>query len=350
MASVIRIWRRHAPSGGGWFGTRLGDHVRVRWFRWYLLYPRMCIAAAGYAVMAIFAFGYGLAWLIGMPIAHAVVAGVVAAAPVIIAVIGERVTGIKAFGVQLNLTEVAAPMAGDNRAVAADLSEVMGQGIDTSVVDSSSSSPGLSGPMDELVRKKSKLVQIDLRNNAYWWPTRLFLVAALAQDYTDVEALVFVRSRGEQIFVGIAAPRDVRRRLARTFSSSNYESAYRRARRGTASATADAGDAIAAIIDKWPAAIGEFVSESTADTVSSSALQRWMQDDLDIQSVPSGPLTPHQRFRIVSRPRRYTALTTGERLDQVVDRNEVVAAAQMERRFGTTTGGDVTLDDGVRPA
>jgi hypothetical protein len=35
----------------------------------------MCIAAAGYAVMAIFAFGYGLAWLIGMPIAHAVIAG-----------------------------------------------------------------------------------------------------------------------------------------------------------------------------------------------------------------------------------------------------------------------------------
>jgi hypothetical protein len=288
----------------------------------------------------IFAFGYGLAWLIGMPIAHAVIAGVVAAAPVIIAVIGERVTAIKAFGFELNLTEVAAPMAGDHRAVATDLSDVMGQGqtnIDTSVVDSSSSAPGLSGPMEELVRKKSKLLQIDLRNDAYWWPTRLFLVAALAQDYTDVEALVFVRSRGEQLFVGIAAPRDVRRRLARTFSSGNYESAYRRARRGTASDTTDAADAIAAIIDKWPAAIAESVNESAGDTVSSSALQRWMQDDLDIQSVPNGPLTPHQRFRIVSQPRRYIALTTGERLDQVVDRDEVVTAAQMERRFGAPT-------------
>jgi hypothetical protein len=150
---------------------------------------------------------------------------------------------------------------------------------------------------------------------------------------------VFVRSRGEQLFVGIAAPRDVRRRLARTFSSSNYESAYRRARRGTASDTTDAADAIAAIIDKWPAAIGEFVNESAGDSVSSSALQRWMQDDLDIQSVPNGPLTPHQRFRIVSRPRRYIALTTGERLDQVVDRDEVVTAALTERRFGAPTTG-----------
>jgi hypothetical protein len=318
------------------------EHVRIRWFRWYLLYPRICIAVAGYAVMAIFALGYGVAWLIGLPIAHAVIAGVVAAAPVIIAVIGERVTGIKAFGVELNLAEVAAPIAGDSRAVATDLSDAMGQGhmsIDTSVVDSSSSAPGLSGPMEELVHRKSKLLQIDLRNDAYWWPTRLFLVAALAQDYTDVDALVFVRSRGEQIFVGIAAPRDVRKRLARTNSSSNYESAYRQARRDSASDTTDAAAMIAAITDNWPAAIGKFVMESASGTVSGSALQRWMQDDLDIQSVPNGPLTPHQRFRIVSQPRRYIALTTGERLDQVVDRDEVVTAAQMERRFGTTTGG-----------
>jgi hypothetical protein len=295
--------------------------------------------------MAIFLLGYGVAWLMGLPIAHAVIAGVVAAAPVIIAVIGERVTGIKAFGVELNLAEVATPIAGDSRAVATDLSDAMGQGhmsIDTSVADSidtSSSAPGLSGPMEELVHRKSKLLQIDLRNDAYWWPTRLFLVAALAQDYTDVDALVFVRSRDKQIFVGIAAPRDVRKRLARTFSSSNYEPAYRRARRDSASDTTDAAAMIAAIIDHWPAAIGEIVTEPAAGTVSSSALQRWMQDDLDIQSVPNGPLTPHQRFRIVSQPRRYIALTTGERLDQVVDRDEVVAAAQTERRFGATTGG-----------
>jgi hypothetical protein len=317
---------------------RPAELVRIRWFRWYLLYPRMCIAAAGYAVMAIFAAGYGVAWVIGMPIAHAVIAGVVAAAPVIIAVIGERVTGIKAFGVELNLAEVSARIAGDSRAVATDLSEVMGQGrIDTSVVESSSSSPGLLGPMQELVGKRSKLLQIDLRNNHYWWPTRLFLVAALAQEYTDVEALVFVRSGDDQIFVGIAAPRDVRKRLARAFSSDNYESAYRRARRGSASHGSDPASMIAAIIEHWPAAVGEFVAETDTGTVSSEDLQAWMRDDLDTQSVPSGPLTPHQRYRIVSQPRRYIALTTGERLDQVVDRDEVVTAAQMERRFGNPT-------------
>ena len=313
------------------------NDVGIWLFRWYLLYPRTCIAAAGYAVMAIFALGYGAAWSMGLPIAHAVIVGVVATAPVIVAVIGPRVTGIKAFGVELSLAEVAAPMAGDSRAVATDLSEVMGQGrtIDTSVVYSSSSSPGLSGPMQELARKRSKLLQIDLRNDDYWWPSRLFLVAALAQDYTDVEALVFVRSRADRIFVGIATPSDVRRRLAQTFTSGHYESAYRRARRDNASSSGDAVSMIAAIVDDWPAAIGEFGAESREGTVSSANLQRWMQDDLDVEAVPTGPLTPHQRFRIVSRPRRYIALTTGEHLDQVVDRNEVVAAAQMERRFGT---------------
>jgi hypothetical protein len=90
--------------------VRPAENVRIRWFRWFLLYPRLCIAAAGYAVMAVFAVGYGAAWLIGLPIAHAVVAGVVAIAPIIIAVIGERVTGIKAFGVELNLAVVSAQL------------------------------------------------------------------------------------------------------------------------------------------------------------------------------------------------------------------------------------------------
>ncbi len=338
MASALHLWRRHGSSGGARFGAGLGEHVRIRWFRWYLLYPRMCTAAAGYAVMAIFALGCCLAWAIGMPIAHAVVVGVVAVAPVVVAVIGERVTGIKAFGVELNLSEVAAPMAGDSKAVAGDLSDAMGQGqpsIDTSVVGSSAS--GLSGPMEEVVQRRSKLLQINLRNDDYWWSTRLFLVAALAQDYTDVEALVFVRSRDEQIFVGIASPRDVRKRLARAFSSDDYESAYRRARRDTAADTDDAAATIATIIDRWPAVVGEYGEQSMADLVSSSALRRWMQEDLDIQSVPSGPVTPHQRFRIVSQPRRYVALTIGDRLDRVLDRDEVVTVAQMERRFGTTT-------------
>lgn len=214
MASALRLRRRHGSPGGARFGAGLGEHVRVRWFRWYLLYPRMCTAAAGYAVMAIFTLGYCVAWAIGMPVAHALVVGAVAVAPVVVAVIGERVTGIKAFGVELNLSEVAAPMAGDSKAVAGDLSDAMGQGqpsIDTSVVGSSASS--LSGPMEEVVQRRSKLLQINLRNDDYWWSTRLFLVAALAQDYTDVEGLVFVRSRDKQVFVGIASPRDVRKPL-----------------------------------------------------------------------------------------------------------------------------------------
>lgn len=227
-----------------------------------------------------------------MPIEHAVIAGVVAAAPVIVAVIGERVTGIKAFGVELNLAEMAAPLAGDYTAVAANLTDALGQGqtfVGTSVVGTSSSAPGLSGPMQELVRTRSKLLRLDLRNDDYWWSTRLFLVAALAQDFTAVDAMVFARKGGDKIFVGIASPRDVRKRLARRFQLDNYESAYRRARRGTASDTVDAPAAIATIIDKWPAAIGKFSEESIAEIVSSSALRQWMQDDLDIQSVPSGP-------------------------------------------------------------
>src|SRR6476646_359463 len=213
----------------------------------------------------------------------------------------------------------------------------MGQGRVDPYADESTAG-GLSRPMQDLVRTGSELLQIDLRNGNYWWLTRLFLVAALTQDYTEVEALVFVQSATEPHFVGIASPRDVRKRLARTFSTDNYESAYRRARDGASRGTGTAA-LIDEIINRWPDAVDESGSKSAAVRVGSSALELWLQDDLDIRSVPNGALTPYQRFRIVSEPRRYVALTSGDHRDQVVDRDEVVTAAQMQRRFGTATAG-----------
>jgi hypothetical protein len=63
-------------------------------------------------------------------------------------------------------------------------------------------------------------------------------------------------------------------------------------------------------------------------------LRNWMGRDLDTESVPGGPLTPQKQYRIIAHDRRYVAVTDGERLAEVVDRDEVVLAAQMDRRIG----------------
>jgi hypothetical protein len=75
--------------------------------------------------------------------------------------------------------------------------------------------------------RRPKLLEINFGCDDYWWSTRIFLVAALAQDFTSVEAVVFVRSGDDEVFVGIASPRAVRERLAARFPI--YEEAYRKA-------------------------------------------------------------------------------------------------------------------------
>ncbi|ORW03344.1 MULTISPECIES: hypothetical protein [Mycobacterium] len=194
----------------------------------------------------------------------------------------------------------------------------------------------MSGPFKELIQNQAKILRIDLRDDNYWWSTRMFLVAALAQDYTQVEALVFVRSGNEQNFVGIAAPRDVRRRLAKNFAADNYESAYRKARAAVTDALEDHSSGVSAILNNWQYAVDQTLGDEgyISHIVSSSKLRLWMRGDLDTQSVPAGPLTAHRQYRIIAHDRRYVALTNGIRLEGVVDRDELVVAAQMERRVG----------------
>jgi len=60
-------------------------------------------------------------------------------------------------------------------------------------------------------------VQVNLGGGTTWWSTRLFLLAALVEDFTRVPYLVFVSDGGDlrPAFVGQATPRETRRAMAR---------------------------------------------------------------------------------------------------------------------------------------
>src|SRR5260370_27710791 len=68
------------------------------------------------------------------------------------------------------------------------------------------------------------LLTIDLRQNDYWWSTRLFSLATLAQEFTAVDWLLFVEQGAAHI--GMARPIDVRRALAA--AQPELEEDYRR--------------------------------------------------------------------------------------------------------------------------
>jgi hypothetical protein len=270
----------------------------------------MRAAGAGYAVVLIFGLASGIALIAHADRVTAIAVGTLLAAPILIALIGDRITGVKAFSVELTLAEVSVPVESDfSGAVMA----VAGMGA--------SGTPELLTTLRSVITGASKLLRLNLRNDDYWWSTRVFLVAALADDYTDVAAIVFVRSGDQRVFVGIATPRSVRQRMAVAFP--NYEANYRKVKSEVTYLPTSSGDQeLSEILNwRWGASFTPTTEDTAKIVTRTQDLRVWLDRDLDTDDLPYGPLTDLLRYRIVARPQRFTALTQESRLVAIVDRD-----------------------------
>jgi hypothetical protein len=276
---------------------------------------RAKIITVGYAIVAVFGLVAIVArWGFGVSGTIALVAGIVAAAPILIAVVGDRITGIKAFSVEVSLAQITVPVQVDlTRAVMA-IAEMGPSG-----------SPELEANLRAAIQADARLLRLNLRNNDYWWSTRVYLVAALATDYTAVERLVFVRGQEEEMWVGMIDPKAARERLAEEFPQ--YERNYRDLRNvavlaGDVNAPLDRDAEITSILMSWP---GKFNWNEAQEKqiVTSDLLRSWLGLYLDTEALPHGPLTPLLQYQVNLRRHRFTGLTTDGRLIAVVDKSEL---------------------------
>ena len=274
---------------------------------------RLNVLAAGYAVVAVFGLVAAIArWGFGVSGSSALAAGAIAAIPLVVALLGERITGIKAFSVEVSLAQITVPVQVDLTQAVMAMAEMGPSG-----------SPELLGTFREAIRSQARLLRLNLRNDDYWWSTRVYLAAAIAADYTKVEQLVFVRGQEERLWIGMLDPATTRARLAEEFPQ--YERNYRTARQGAsnggdASAPLDADAEITSILMNWPGQFG-WQEDQVKQIVTSDLLQRWLGTDLDTDALPHGPLTPLLQYQVNMRLRRYTALATDGRLIAVVDKS-----------------------------
>jgi len=283
---------------------------------------RLKIMTAGYVVVGMFGLVAAVArWLFGASDSAALVAGVVAAAPIVVAFVGDRITGIRAFSVEVSLAQITVPVQVDlTRAVMA-IAEMGPSG-----------SPELLATFWKAIRSQARVLRINLRENDYWWSTRVYLVAALATDYTKVEQLVFVRGQEERFWVGMIDPPTARDRFAEVFPQ--YERYYRDVRNVATAASdvnapLDRDTEITTILMNWP---GKFNwnEDQAKQIVTSDLLRRWLGGDLDTEALPHGSLTPLLQYQVNLRPHRYTALTTDGRLIAVVDKSELATRTTQE--------------------
>ena len=286
---------------------------------------RVRIAAGGYVVVFVFAIGAGLARLSGADAYVSLVVGLVLASPLIFALLGDRITGIKAFSFEVSLAEVAVATEGNFSGALMDTAET-----------GPSASPALLSTLTGVIKSRIRLMRVNLRNDDYWWSTRIFLLAALADDYTDVKGLVFVKSGDLRIFVGIARPLAVRAALATVFP--NYETVYRQIRSSVISVPPlppDRDREVSEILEyRWNQALqGE---GNIRQIVTSDSLRLWLKEELDTESLEYAPLNPLLRYRILNRPHRFTALTDRGSVVAIVDQEELArraAVAELEQRL-----------------
>lgn len=233
------------------------------------------IALVCYAVVAVFGVAYGIVRLVapGASVGLAVVWGICAAGPLALAFVWERLTGLKVFGVEVTLAQV---IVQPDTTLATALSASEQQYL--------SGDEAIFKFIDKVIENSNiDLLEINLRTSQYWWSTRLYLQAALAEDYTNIRRLVFVDRDVQRRYIGMASPGEVRRALAQP-PGLNLELAYREIQNNVRQNPGPPDHSEARqIVYNWT--VHSF-SQDDGQLVSEDTAKAYMPAELLIQQVP----------------------------------------------------------------
>ncbi len=281
---------------------------------------RLRIAAVGYGVVMIFAVTFGVLWRItGLSSAERMVLSAAAIAPILLALLWERLKGFKVGDiVEITLSEITLPIdiqissaIQDMQTIAAsevvDLVQIIGSALD-------SESP--------------KLVEVNLRDGSYWWSTRLHLLAALADEYTTIDRLVFLEQNDERKYLGMTSPSAVRKALSGQFPV--IERAFREIQRKAREESGEPTDHHVSCIGLIWSEYSKFAGsdeEAVKEIVTHAKLSAWLAGQLETESRQwdGGAVTLELCSKILSCKGPFVPLLHLNRLEHVIDQNKLNA-------------------------
>jgi hypothetical protein len=281
------------------------------------------IALVCYAIVGVFGATYGIVRLVSpdAPASTAVIWGICTAGPLALAFVWERLIGFKAFGVEFTLTQAFA-----------EVDRTLDIALSASEQQYFTGREAIFRLVDHVIKNPNiELLELNLRTTQYWWSTRLYLQAALVEDYTKIKRLVFVDGDAQRRYVGMAAPGEVRRALAQP-PGVDLESAYRAIQREVRKSPLPTDHSEAReIVYRWAehtfSKDGQNVNKD-GQHVNEEAVRTFMTTDLLRQSVAletqyvewDRPLdSPLLQIRIVERGACFVPLTQNGRLLHVVN-------------------------------
>jgi hypothetical protein len=186
------------PSLSWWWRLR-------RWWGWPAIRSGRRVALGGYVVVGLFGLTF---WVTQSLAAHPqrsrgtdLVLAAAVTAPVALAFVWRRLSGVKAFGVEITVSaERALEVQTFNLPRLEDVA--MGRQIPDSNVGANSV---LATEVSKAVIAGAVAMEVDLRRAPYWWPSHIYLLGALLADYSNVRQVVFTVG-GERRFVGMCTP------------------------------------------------------------------------------------------------------------------------------------------------
>lgn len=181
----------------------------------------------------------------------------------------------------------------------------------------------------------SPLLKIDLRDGMFWWSTRLYALATLADEYTAVEWLLFL-DRGAE-YVGMIRPGDLRQALA--LSQPELEEHYRQAHVPPLYRGVDGAQRAAQVLNALMSGLaarpgGE---EGIRFLVDSAWIRQNVRSISKVKVERSGPFDPLATYQLLQAPTPFVPITQGRELLKVIDRVGVataIALTVVERQLG----------------
>ena len=235
---------------------------------------------------------------------------ILVAAPLGIALLWPRLTGLKAFGLEVSLARSAVQT--DAELVAAITEHQYFSGVENIIEQMRTA----------IVHRDTEILEVNLRNGEYWWSTRLYLLAALANDYSTIQAFAFVEHGVERKFLGMCSPAGVQKAIAKAYPA--LAVIYSQVTGPQLDAVAT-DQRIRAIVSAWAAQPFAGGEEQFGGKVSAQMLAQWLSQvgqQMSSDSIDwSGVSDPHLIREIVfGYHGSHVALLRHGRLDRIVNR------------------------------
>lgn len=303
----------------------------------------LTLSLLSYVIVAVFLFAFIFFYVLSNIVKHSLgwdeisgplilVISLICVTPLFIPIVWGRLTKIRLFEFEVGLSEATAEISQN---LPNELKDAKRMQLGTTLA------PEIVNQLTNVIRSSAaaELVEVNLGYGRTWVATRLYFLASLCVDYTEIKHIVFIEtSEGiERVFIGMAPPRVVKRILELEYpilEQAYKDASLRSTSLGDESSRISDTEEINSIVQNFGNYLhqfssgdeGELKSPGVKEWVTKSLLLKHISFDKYGQSIEwesGASISPILLYRIIKASSQYIPLIQNKQLTKIVDRFEL---------------------------